>query len=129
MNQSAPGGRRDRIIRPSDLWFAATLLAVAVACALVMWLRPAGDTVVFRRDGEVVAIRSLKEDGLVTLTGEYMNVFEISGGKVRVVETDCPDGTCEAAGPISVSGAAIICAPNHVSAAIEGGGGLDAYTG
>lgn len=118
-----------RIIRAGDLWFAAGLLACAALSAVLLWVQPSGRVVVFRQNGDVIARRSLDEDGTVEISGTYTNVFRIEDGSIRVVETDCPNHACEATGAISQSGAAIICAPNHVSAAIEGDGGLDAYTG
>lgn len=122
--------KNESVIRRSDLWFAAALLAAAAAAALCLWRLPEGSTVVFRQDGKVVARHSLSEDGSVELSGPYHNVFRIAGGSVWVAETDCPNRACAAAGAISAAGEAIICAPNHVSASIEGSeGGLDAYTG
>ena len=117
------------IVRPGDLVFAAVLLGAAALCALFIFLQPPGQTVVFRQDGKEVGRYSLSEDRTVEIQGEYLNIFQIRNGRVWVVETTCPNHTCEAAGAISRSGASIICTPNHVSVTIEGSSTLDATTG
>lgn len=117
------------LIKPSDLWFAGGLLLAAAVLAFLMWSQPQGTQVVFRQDGEIVGTYSLSSDAEIRIDGNYTNVFEISGGQVRVVETSCPNGACMDAGAVSSAGTSIICAPNHVSATVEGNGGLDAFTG
>lgn len=118
-----------KIIRPSDILFAASLLGAAVICALFLYRLPQGQTAVFRLDGEEVGRYSLSEDRTVEIHGQYLNIFEIADGCVRMADTTCPNHTCEAAGAVSQAGTSIICAPNHVSVSVEGGGGLDAATG
>lgn len=122
--------KRDSVIRASDLWFAGALLGTAALSALLLFGRPSGTEVIFRRDGQEISRQPLSTSGTIEIDGAYTNVFMIEDGSVRVVETDCPNGACQAAGTISQAGDAIICAPNHVSATIEGRDGtLDAYTG
>lgn len=123
MRKSAP------LVSKSDIVFAAALLAAAALCALLAWSRPAGASVVFRRDGEIVERLPLDRDAVFTIDGAYENVFEIRDGKARVIRTTCPNHQCERMGAISRSGSSIICAPNRTSASIEGGDGVDAYTG
>lgn len=121
---------KNRLISISDIVFTA----VIVAAAFLLWFfpvsAPAGETVVFRRDGQVVAEAALSEDGQITIEGEYTNVFEIKNGRVLVIDTDCPNRQCEKTGAISSAGASIVCAPNHTSATVEGGeADVDAVTG
>lgn len=123
-----PSEKHNRIIRPGDILFALVLFGAAAVCAAFLWLQPPGATVIFRLDGREVARRPLLSSGTVTVEGEYVNVFEIQNGSVRIAETTCPNHACKAAGAISRRGSSILCAPNHVSAVIEGGT-LDAFTG
>lgn len=120
--------RRSPVSR-SDIVFALVLLAFAAVVALILWMQPAGNEVVFRQDGQIVGTYPLNEDRTVEIGGTYLNTFEIHGGSVRVVHTTCPNHQCEKMGAISRVGAALICVPNQVSVSIEGQGGIDAYTG
>lgn len=53
--------------------------------------------------------------------------LEISGGRVRMIDSACPDKLCVRTGWISRPGESIICLPNRVVIEIKGGeGGPDA---
>ena len=112
--------KHNQLIKPSDIVFAA----VIAAAGFLLWFFPLfhapGELVVIRRDGAVVAQLPLAEDTSYEVRGAYTNVFEIKDGAVRVTYTDCPGHQCEKTGAVSAAGAGIVCAPNHVSATVEG---------
>lgn len=119
-----------KLITKSDILFT---VAIAAAVLLVWFFtlpRAEGKTVVIRRDGETIAALPLTEDTSYGVSGLYHNVFEIKGGSVRIVDTDCPNHQCEKTGSISRAGEAIVCAPNGVTATITGGeADVDGITG
>lgn len=57
----------------------------------------------------------LRTDRILPVVAEYGNLnIEIKQGKVRVIDVDCPDHTCEKMGWISVAPQKIVCVPNKV---------------
>jgi hypothetical protein len=70
----------------------------------------------------------------VSRDGSY-NLIEVSGGKIRVAEADCPDKTCVHTGAKGRAGDLIVCLPNRLQIKIKGGSadepenGVDAVSG
>ncbi len=121
--------RDDRVVSVSDIVFTVAVVAAAMIVWFALVSGGAGNSVVIRMDGRVLAELPLDAETEYSAVGEYTNIFKISGGKLWVEHTDCPSGQCARAGAISAAGASIVCAPNHVSATITGGGGVDAVSG
>ncbi len=120
---------KDRLIKPSDVIFTA---AVVAACILVWFFtlpRGGGSAAVVRMDGQIMARLPLSKDTEYEIKGAYTNLLQIKDGGARVICANCPGRQCERMGVASSTGAAIVCAPNHVSVTIEGGAGVDAVTG
>jgi hypothetical protein len=118
------------IVKASDIIFTAVLVLAAVFVWALFSGGEAGNTVVFRKDGEVLASMPLDKDAEYVIDGEYTNEFTIENGSVYVSHTNCPNHQCEKMGAVSSAGAGIVCAPNRVSAVIEGEGAeIDAVTG
>ena len=121
---------RNKLITKSDIIFTAAIAAAVLLIWFFTLPRTAGEYVVIRRGGEVVASLPLSEDASLAVDGDYHNVFEISNGSVRMAETDCPNRQCERTGSISRAGQSIVCAPNGVTATITGGeADVDGITG
>ncbi|MGE5542463.1 MAG: NusG domain II-containing protein [Bacillota bacterium] len=47
------------------------------------------------------------------------STFEVSGGRVRMISSDCPDKVCVKTGWISQAGQVIVCLPNRVILKVE----------
>ena len=121
---------RNKLITKSDIIFTAAIAAAVLLIWFFTLPRTAGEYVVIRRGGEVVASLPLSEDAALAVDGVYRNVFEIRNGSVRMAETDCPNRQCERMGSISRAGQSIVCAPNGVTATITGGeADVDGITG
>jgi len=63
------------------------------------------DSYVFEKDGIYPIIG--KEDNLLM-------IIEISRGKVRVIESTCPDKLCVKSGWLESANSAIVCVPNKI---------------
>lgn len=48
------------------------------------------------------------------------NIIEISNGKVRIIDADCPDKICVRDGAISAPGSMLVCLPHKVVIQIKG---------
>lgn len=119
-----------KLISKSDIVFTVVIAAAVLLIWFVTLPRADGQTVVFRQNGEVIAVLPLGEDAVYEVTGQYRNVFKIEDGALFVAETDCPNHQCERTGAVSRAGEAIVCAPNGVTATITGGeADVDGITG
>ena len=119
------------------LILAVLLLAGALWGILALTKRQGGEAVV-TVDGDIVAKLPLREDtAVMILPGggfpadcDFRNTVEVSGGRVRVTEANCPDGICERTGWIEYEGESIVCLPHKLVVTVVGGAdGPDAYTG
>ena len=117
----------------NDIWLILALLLLALAAwGVLRMTRQKGARAVVTVDGETVAVLPLDRD--VTLTvGEgqgYSNTVEVSGGRVRVSEADCPDRLCVRQGWAAFDGESIVCLPHKLVVTVRGGGsGPDAVAG
>lgn len=96
------------------------LVAAAIAAGIFfvcMGRGQAAGTGVAEQDGEEILRFSLEEDGTIRIPspdGTGCNVLEISGGRVRIREADCPEQICVARGWISRPGEQIVCLPHRL---------------
>ena len=122
------------ILKSMKKWDKIFIGAV-VAAALLLWggmtlLVPKGGGVVtVTIGGELFGEYSLAEERVIE-AGDG-NVLEISGGKVRMIEADCPDQLCIRQRALDYRGiGSIICLPNQVVVEIKAAGeGPDAVAG
>lgn len=103
--------KKSKLLRPWD----ALLIGLAVVFALAfLFLLPQGngDIVEIAVDGKVLHRLPLHEDRHIEIAaGEGRNTVVISGGKVHIIDADCPDRLCEH-GEIHVGGQSIVCLPH-----------------
>jgi len=105
-----------KFMRRNDLFLIAAILAAAgliFACAVMGHGNAAW--VVARVDGTEVGRWPLNEDTEADIDTDFgHNRIEIKAGKVRMIETDCPDGYCRHQSPVSDKGGSIVCLPHHL---------------
>ncbi len=131
MDPHAAPARAGRLVglqdigRAGDLLVVALVLAITVAAAV--WaaapsgMGPAGigAAVITGPSGRTVV--DLGTDADHHIEGRLGTVLvRVSDGRVRVVDSPCPDKHCVAAGAIEQG--AVICAPSGVSVRVDGGG-------
>lgn len=109
-----------------NLLFAAAVLLLAGA--LTLWqartnlpgVGPAGMTARVTVDGGEDVLLSLAEDGRYSIGGGRLPVtLEISGGRIRFVESQCPDHICEHYGWLSQEYDQAVCMPAGVVVTVE----------
>ncbi len=78
------------------------------------------------QDGQVLGVFPLTEDRDILIgsreSGNY-NLCRIEGGKVRIVEADCPDRSCTRSLASDRRGGTIICLPHRLVLRIKDGTG------
>ena len=105
-----------------DILLIALLVVLSLSVLLITQIsRRDGARVVVEVDGTVVGIYPLSVDGEFLLNGGT-NLLIIEDGTARLVESHCPDRTCELTGRISYVGQTIVCLPNRLSVTVTGDG-------
>ncbi len=105
--------------------YVVLLLAAVAAigcCIRIWWPRAVGQTaVVMTPYGE--QRYSLSQTETVTVEGNNGTVLsiEIAGGRVRVLDSNCPDQVCVHSGWLSKNGQTAACVPAGVSVRVVGG--------
>ena len=104
---------------------AITLIAV-ISLLFIFLFKEAGSVCVVEVDGEIVGEYSLMLDGEFVLNGGT-NTLVISGGEAYMINSHCPDHTCENTGKVKYVGQTIVCLPNKLSVTVRGEtqGGVD----
>ena len=110
-------------MKKGDVMIVFALLGISLLLGIAALLPPSADGTAYavvRRDGIETARLPLDTDATYVISDtDAHNIIEISRGKVRMTDADCPDGLCVRSGNISRSGQTIVCLPNRVSVSIE----------
>lgn len=110
-----------QLTRPGDWMVVLAGLAAVVASGLTLWGGPAGETVVVRGGGKIIAEATLSRDRTIAVPGPLgTSVIDIHQGRVRVRSDPSPRQYCVQKGWLSRAGEAAICLPNQVSVEIRG---------
>lgn len=72
-------------------------------------------------NGNTVAEIPLERSGTYTIEGDLTATLVVENGKIRFVDSQCPDRICEAFGWIGNPGESAICAPARLAVQIIGG--------
>lgn len=79
--------------------------------------RQDGGKALIHKDGKLIKEYSLDQKRVIKLEDMIM---EIEEGRIRVIESDCPNKICVKAGWASTPAQTIVCAPNKVLIEIAG---------
>jgi hypothetical protein len=107
-----------------DIIFLGSLLVAGVILYAAFYLRsPSAEaSVQITVDGADYGTFLLAEERSVSIcdeAGNVTNVLEISGGRAKMTEADCPDQLCMYQKAISLDGEMIVCLPNKVVVTVK----------
>ena len=109
------------LIKPGD-WLILCIGMLGVAWLFhSIWQTGAGDKVIIRSGGKIVAEASLFKDQTIPVLGPLgTSTIAIRNHRARVEADPSPRQYCVKQGWLSRSGEAAICLPNQVSVEISG---------
>ena len=124
-------------MKSNKFWVAVlggVLIVSAIAAFLLGRQVPADKALVFHNGVLVESLDISLLQGSYTFTvenGAGVNVIEAERGRVRVSESNCPDGLCIRQGWIGGGAIPIVCLPHRLVIRFEGANepDLDAVTG
>ena len=102
-----------------ELLFAAAVLLLAGGIALSRTHVPGSVARVSVSGGEELVL-SLERDGRYAVEGGRLPVtLEVAGGRIRFIESRCPDHICERCGWLSQEYEQAVCMPAGASVTVE----------
>lgn len=98
-------------------------IALILLSALLLFLLPklgksSGTSARVIYDGQEVLRIPLSQDGTYTVEGDLTATLEVSGGRIRFINSLCPDKLCEGFGWISLEGETAVCMPAKLAVII-----------
>jgi hypothetical protein len=110
------------LITKKDAWLIGGILALALAVHAFTGIigTPRGLTAEVRKDGQVVLVLDLTQDGEYPLPGHPGINFVVKDGAAAFAQSDCPDRICINTGFLYRPGHTAVCLPNRVSLTVTG---------
>ena len=113
---------------PGDIVIVLAVVAVSVFLITQSVIGAAGGSDLEIRvttNGEEALVHSLGDDAEELTVRGYVgdSYLEVKDGRVRMIDSACPDKLCVKTGWISRPGESIVCLPNRVVIEITGGEG------
>ena len=114
--------KKDIILIVCALALAAGLYAISQ-----LTLGAPATTVVVLVDGETALRAPLDRDERYEIAQEdgSLNILEVSGRAVRMIEANCRDGLCISQGVMRSAAKTIVCLPHNLVVKLEGDGARD----
>jgi hypothetical protein len=129
--QVTPTTAGSRLYRPRPADALLILLLVVLPMGSLLRharARPTRTVALIYQTGRLVTTQPLDRDTTIILSDNVARVrVEVSVGRVRVAESNCPNRLCVRTGWVSRAGRTIVCVPNRVLVLLQGEtGGIDA---
>lgn len=107
-------------MKKQDIILLAVIIIVLLPAVILLLNTGKGGTAVVRSDGNVIDTISLDKNGTYSYSNEHgYNIVEITDGKVRVIEADCPNQDCVNKGYIKRNNESVICLPHRFEVTIK----------
>lgn len=121
------------LIRPADI----VIILLVISLSLFFLIKPMADdpslVAVISVNGEVIRRIDLKtaEDEIIILETTPKVTLQVKDGKIRFIDSLCPDSTCEKSGYLDSHGDTAACVPAGTVVTIQGtsSGEVDAVAG
>jgi hypothetical protein len=117
-------------LRTNRFWLIllGVVVTVSAVAALVLRQVPTSHAHIIQ-DGvliESINISVVTEPYTINIEGSKgLNVIAVERGRIRMLNADCPDGTCVRQGWVSGGMTPIVCLPNRLLIKLDSGNRLD----
>ena len=107
-------------MKKHDIILLAVIVIVLLPIVILLLNTGKGATAVVKSDGKVIDTLSLYKNGTFTYKNDNgYNIVEVTDGKVRVIEADCPNQDCVNKGYIKRNNESVICLPHKFEVTIK----------
>jgi len=117
-------------LKSNGFWFILLggVLIISVIAAILVRQAPANRALIYS-DGELIRsieLSAVTEKYSFTVNnGSGLNVILVENGRIRVSESNCPDGFCVYQGWVSGGAVPVVCLPHRLVIKLEGGSAPD----
>lgn len=123
-----------RLVKPADLIIVFVIVLISVFFIFSDTKKTENPTAVITVNGEEIKRIDLNsaEDEVFTIAEKPAVTLEIKDNKIRFINAECPDKTCEKCGFLENAGDTAACVPSAVIVTIQSGnssGEIDAVAG
>ncbi len=116
------------LLRKGDLWFVFSIIAVAAVIYILTGSMKTKEPdayriAVIRHNNAIIReidLDCVNEPYTMEITGVYKNIILIEKGRIRYLESDCPNKVCVNTGWLEKPGDTAVCIPNRTFIKIEG---------
>ncbi|MBP5494807.1 MAG: NusG domain II-containing protein [Lachnospiraceae bacterium] len=107
-------------MKKHDIILLVVIVIVLLPLAIILLNTSKGGTAVVKSDGKVIDTLSLNKNGIYTYKNDKgYNIVEVTDGKVRVTEADCPNQDCVNKGYIKRNNESVICLPHKFEVTVK----------
>lgn len=99
-------------LRNDVILISSILIITVISAFLYFSMQKGGNNVAVIKNGEQIAVCSLKENLTLPITDDnHTNMLVIKDGKAYISQANCPDKICVNHRPVSKTGETIVCLP------------------
>ena len=99
-------------LRNDVILISSILIITVISAFLYFSMQKGGNNVAVIKNGEQIAVCSLKENLTLPITDDnHTNMLVIKDGKAYISQANCPEKICVNHRPVSKTGEAIVCLP------------------
>ncbi|MBR4412819.1 MAG: NusG domain II-containing protein [Lachnospiraceae bacterium] len=107
-------------MKKHDIILLAVIVIILLPIVILLLNTGKGATAVVKSDGKVIDTLNLSINGTYTYKNDNgYNIVEVSDGKVRVIEADCPNQDCVNKGYIKRNNESVICLPHKFEVTVK----------
>ena len=103
-----------------DFILLGAIIIILLPLSIALLNTSKGSKAVVKSDGKIIYTISLDKNAVYTYSNDKgCNIVEVTDGKVRVIEADCPNKDCVNKGYIKRNNESVICLPHRFEVTVK----------
>ena len=103
-----------------DFILLGAIIIILLPLTIALLNTSKGSKAIVKSDGRIIDTISLDKNGTYTYSNDKgYNIVEVTDGKVRVIEEDCPNKYCVNKGYIKRNNESVICLPHRFEVTVQ----------